>query len=136
MWDDLVYECSCVRVYVQQLLRLKRKYRERNGDRFRRTQRRGQKENRPGRKKREREREGDVPPLGPGLKLIGPGLEEIIYKKYRKIYTKPSTGLVSMAIVCCATVQQQQGEKIKPVAALITRKTQLQSSHTRLPNVS
>ena len=24
-------------------------------------------------------REKDVPPLGPGLKLIGPGLEEIIY---------------------------------------------------------
>lgn len=33
---------------------------------------------------REGERGGDVPPLDSGLKLIGPGLEEIIFKNYRK----------------------------------------------------
>lgn len=35
-----------------------------------------------------RQREGDVSPLCPGLKLIGPGLEEIIYKKNTEILYK------------------------------------------------
>lgn len=48
------------------------------------------------------------------------------------MYTKPSTAVVFMVIVYCATVQQQQGEKIKPVAALVSRMTPLQTSRTRL----
>jgi len=52
-------------------------------------------------------------------------------KKTLKNYTKPPISLVSIAIVCCATVQKQQGEKIKPVAVLITRMTQFQTSQTR-----
>lgn len=80
--------------------------------------------------KERRERAGEIPPLRLGLKLIGPGLEKIIYeKKIQRIYTKPSTAVVFMVIVDCATVQQQQGEKIKPVAAWMSSVTQ--TSRTR-----
>lgn len=39
--------------------------------------------------RRERDEEETVPLLCPGLKLIGPGLEEIKYKKYTKFIQSP-----------------------------------------------
>lgn len=40
--------------------------------------------------KERRERAGEIPPLRLGLKLIGPGLEKIIYeKKYREFIQSP-----------------------------------------------
>lgn len=93
MWDDLMNECSCVRVYVQQL---RKKTSWRNG--FRWTERELAKEIhwRDKKKTIKERRKRKILPLCLGLKLIGPGLEEIIYffkkiKNTENLYKAPES---------------------------------------------
>lgn len=58
-------------------------------------------------KKRERQ---DVSSFSLGLKLIGPGLEKYYQNTHtHTISTKPSTGLVAMAIMLCNSAYRKGG---------------------------
>lgn len=60
-------------------------------------------------KKKKRERQ-DVSSFSLGLKLIGPGLEKYYQNTHtHTISTKPSTGLVAMAIMLCNSAYRKGG---------------------------